>query len=217
MAAAPHPGCPACGAALRPWRRAPAHEPAARVTYLLLRCPRCGTAVTDGPAPVFEQAHEAGAYRPGAPRGSRAAAPLLRAFDRRRLALLRRVAAPPGPLLDVGAGRGRFVAHARAAGWDARGIEPSSRAPSCHVQPVGVEQAQVPAASLGAVTLWHVLEHLDDPEAAVARVHGWLRPGGGLVLGVPDLTPGRRGWVARTGTTSTSRATARTSRRAGRA
>jgi SAM-dependent methyltransferase len=43
------------------------------------------------------------------------------------------------------------------------------------------------------VTLWHVLEHLDDPEAALARVHGWLRPGGGLLLGVPDLDS----WQAR--------------------
>jgi 2-polyprenyl-3-methyl-5-hydroxy-6-metoxy-1,4-benzoquinol methylase len=35
--------------------------------------------------------------------------------------------------------------------------------------------------------LWHVLEHLDDPAAALARVASWLAPGGVLLLGVPNL------------------------------
>jgi SAM-dependent methyltransferase len=179
--------CPACGAPLRPWRRAPAHEPGAAATYLLLRCGACGSAVTAGPPPAFAALHEAGAYAPGAPRGARAAAPLLHAFDRRRLALLARAAAPPGPLLDVGAGRGRFVAAARAAGWDARGIEPSRRWRAPHVEVVAVQDAQVPPASLGAVTLWHVLEHLEEPAAALERVRAWMRPGGALLVGVPNL------------------------------
>ena len=161
----------------------PDHEPASRATHLLLRCPDCGTAVTAGPPPPPE-AHAAGAYRPGRPRGAGIAAPLLRAFDRRRLGLL---GPPAGALLDVGAGRGRFVASARAAGWDARGIEPSAREPAPHVEPVALEDAGVAPASLRAVTLWHVLEHVEDPAGALRRLHGWLEPGGTLVVGVPNL------------------------------
>ena len=173
--------CPACGAELAAWRRAGDNEPASRETRLLLRCPACGTARTAGdPIPG---AHEAGAYAPGPPRGARLAAPLLEAFDRRRLALL---GDARGPLLDVGAGRGRFVAHARAHGFpDAIGIEPSARAPAPHVEAVALEDAAF--AGLGAITLWHVLEHVEDPGAALERLRGWLRPGGVLLVGVPDL------------------------------
>jgi SAM-dependent methyltransferase len=185
--------CPACGGRLRAWRRVPANEPASAETYLLLRCAFCGTAVTASPPPCFAEAHEAGAYAPVTPRGARAVAPLLEAFDRRRLSLLARVASPPGPLLDVGAGRGRFVAHASQRGWDARGIEPSGRSSAPGVEQVAVEDAVVAPGSLGAVTLWHVLEHVDEPGAALERLRGWLRPGGALLVGVPNLDS----WQAR--------------------
>ncbi|MEA2194010.1 MAG: hypothetical protein QOG42_444, partial [Solirubrobacteraceae bacterium] len=93
--------CPACGAdALAPWRIVPGSDPALPGEYALARCARCGSAVTLDPAPPA--AHEAGAYGGGAPRGSSLAAPLLRAFDRRRQTCLARAGArPPGRLLDV--------------------------------------------------------------------------------------------------------------------
>jgi SAM-dependent methyltransferase len=50
-----------------------------------------------------------------------------------------------------------------------------------------MEEAQVEAGSLDVVTLWHVLEHLQDPRVAVRRIAGWLRPAGGLLVGVPNL------------------------------
>jgi SAM-dependent methyltransferase len=179
--------CPACAAAeLRAWRRAPGSEPADAGTHLLLRCPQCGTAVTAG-APPPPEAHEEGAYRPGAPRGAGAAAPILERFDRRRLAILE-AAAPPGRrLLDVGAGKGRFVAHARAREWDARGIEPSARADAAHVERATLEEAAVGPGSVDAITLWHVLEHVEDPAAALERLRGWLVPDGVLLVGVPNL------------------------------
>ncbi len=173
------------------WRRAPDNEPASTETRLLLRCPACGTARTAGP-PVPD-AHEAGAYGVGgtSPRGARLAAPLLEAFDRRRLELL---GTARGPLLDVGAGKGRFVAYARAHGFpDATGLEPSGRAVAPHVSPVALEDAH--HSGLGAITLWHVLEHVEDPAAALTRLHGWLRPNGTLLVGVPDLDS----WQARIG------------------
>jgi SAM-dependent methyltransferase len=185
--------CPACdGGRLVAWRTVPGSDPALPGDYELARCPACGSAVTLAPAPAA--AHEEGAYGGGAPRGARLAGPLLRAFDRRRLSFLARAGAvPPGRLLDVGAGRGRFVAQARAAGWEADGIEPSRRgvqgalADGVGLQRATLEDAVVTPGSLDAATLWHVLEHLDDPGAALERIAGWLRPGGLLVIGVPNL------------------------------
>jgi len=185
--------CPACGErTLAPWRIVPGSDPALPGDYALVRCTSCASAVTLAPAPA--EAHEAGAYGGGAPRGSRLAAPLLHAFDRRRLTFLARAGAqPPGHLLDIGAGRGRFVAQARAAGWQAEGIEPSlrgvtgARLRGIELQQADIEDAVIEPGSLDAATLWHVLEHLDDPGAALDRIAGWLAPGGLLVVGVPNL------------------------------
>jgi SAM-dependent methyltransferase len=183
--------CPACGAPLVPWREALPAEPAGAPPLLLLRCERCGTAVTSGPPPP-PGAHDSGAYARSRPRLAGAAQPLLEAFDRRRLRLLH--TPPPARLLDIGAGRGRFVAAALRAGYDATGIEPSTRGITAATRDYGVtleratlDEAAIAPASLDAATLWHVLEHLDDPRAALERVSQWLRPGGVLLVGVPNI------------------------------
>lgn len=178
--------CPACGAdALGPWR--PGFD----------RCAACGSAVTL--APRAPDAHDL-----PRPRGASLAAPLLRAFDAHRLRLLRRGSADPpgggverpvrtgsGPvvqhLLDVGAGRGRFVLAARRAGWDAEGLEPAARDTLVPLHREPIESAAVVPGSLDAVTLWHVLEHLDAPRPALAAIATWLRPGGTLLVGVPNV------------------------------
>jgi SAM-dependent methyltransferase len=169
-----------------------ASEPAVARSFLLVRCGGCGTAVTAGPP--SPDLHDTGAYTVDPPRLARGAAPVLHAFDRARLRLLAPVAPPPGRLLDVGAGRGRFVAAAQAAGYAASGLEPSAgrvdAAARHHDVPLtrgGIEEADVAAGSLDAATLWHVLEHTEAPDAATARIAGWLRPGGALLVGVPNL------------------------------
>ncbi len=184
--------CPACDGPLAAWRTVAASDPALPGEYELARCASCRTAVTLTPAPA--EAHEAGAYGGGAPRGAGIVAPLLRGFDRHRLAMLARAGArAPATLLDIGAGRGRFVAQARAAGWDAGGLEPSlrgvegARARGIELTRGDIAGVHVAAGSLDAATLWHVLEHVDDPGAALAQVAGWLRPGGALLVGVPNL------------------------------
>jgi SAM-dependent methyltransferase len=53
-----------------------------------------------------------------------------------------------------------------------------------------VEQAEIAShasSDLDAVVLWHVVEHLEDPAAALSRVRGWVRPGGLVLVGVPNL------------------------------
>jgi SAM-dependent methyltransferase len=146
----------------------------------------CGTAVAEGTLPPR-------ASVAAAPRGARLAAPLLASFDRARLRLLGRAVPPPARLVDAGAGRGRFVAAARRAGYDSTGFEPdpgraaAAVAYGATVDVEGVEEADFAPGSLDAVTLWHVLEHTADPDRAIARIASWLRPGGALVVGVPNL------------------------------
>lgn len=193
MAADAQRACPACGGPLVPWRTVPSSDPVAPGDVELWRCGTCGTAVTRTPAPE-EDLHETGAYADGEPRGAGLASPLLARFDRARLDLLAEAVRPPGRLLDAGAGRGRFVAAAREAGYEVRGIEPSTRGVDAALAHYGVlleqspvEAAEVPEGSVDAVTLWHVLEHVDDPRAALRTIRSWLRPGGALLIGVPNL------------------------------
>jgi SAM-dependent methyltransferase len=107
--------------------------------------------------------------------------------------MLRGAVPPPGRLVDAGAGRGRFVAAARAAGYDAGGFEPDpGRAGAAggygvELQKAGIEEVAYGAGTVDAVTAWHVLEHVSDPGAAVASFARWLRPGGALLVGVPNF------------------------------
>ena len=195
--------CPACGSELERWRRVPASEPllGAR-SYELWRCRTCGTAVTAGSRAGGDAGaaqsgttdlHRAGAYRMHVPHLHRLAAPILGIFDRERLGLLARVAAPGATVIDAGAGQGRFIARARAAGYRATGFDPHPRGDGVAIG--SVEGAEVAPGSADVVCLWHVLEHLSDPGAALARVREWLVPGGALIVAVPN----RASWQARIG------------------
>jgi SAM-dependent methyltransferase len=174
------------------WRAATASDPqlAARESYALERCGECGSAITVGsPEPAL---YEGGTYAPA--RGGIGAliSPLRRLADRDRMRFLRRLPRG-GRVLEVGAGDGAFVARLAAAGYDARGIEPSPSAGAmasragARVRRATAEDAEVEPASEDAVVLWHALEHFDDPEATLRRIHAWVRPGGTVVVAVPDL------------------------------
>jgi SAM-dependent methyltransferase len=137
-----------------------------------------------GGDPPGPQAYSAGVYAASPPRGASVVSFLQRLADRQAVGLVQ------GPrVLDVGAGRGRLVASLRRAGLDASGIDPSGR--GGHVERRAIEEAAY--AGLDSVVLWHVLEHLDDPGSALARVRGWLRPGGTVVVATPNLAS----WQAR--------------------
>lgn len=123
----------------------------------------------------------------------RLARPLLNVFDRERLGLLARLCPPGARVIDAGAGQGRFVARARAAGYDTWGFDPHPRGTG--VARGGLETIEVSAGRADAVTLWHALEHVDDPAAALRRVHDWLAPGGAVIIAIPNLDS----WQARAG------------------
>jgi len=91
-------------------------------------------------------------------------------------------------LLDVGCGRGTLVQMARADGVEAFGVErdfPHGE-PSDHIIYKDLMECAFPSAHFRLVILWHVLEHLNDPEATLEEIHRILAPGGWLSLAVPN-------------------------------
>ena len=95
-------------------------------------------------------------------------------------------------LLDVGAHAGRFLRLARAAGWDAEGLElnPKTAAYAAQVSGAPVHQGNIhtftPARCYDAVTLTDVLEHVPYPLDVLTRLRAFLCPGGWLSIKVPN-------------------------------
>lgn len=168
----------------------PSGEPSDSRTFPLSRCISCGTAVTGGNPPTPEL-YEEGMYAPGKPRAAGVVEAFQRATVGQPVRILRRAGLPPGSrVLDAGAGPGRLVQALAGAGYQATGIEPSGRSAAIAAaagRPVerrSIEEHE--AEELDAVVLWHVLEHVDDPLAVLERLATWVRPGGMLLIGVPN-------------------------------
>lgn len=101
-------------------------------------------------------------------------------------------APPSGRLLDVGCGCGYFLRAARNRGWDIRGIEPSRKSVEHLRRLLGDVELHDSLEDVSggerfdAVTMLNVLDHLEEPWRAVESVSGLLRPGGLLLLRVPN-------------------------------
>jgi SAM-dependent methyltransferase len=98
-----------------------------------------------------------------------------------------------GRLLEVGCGTGIFLNEMRRRGWDVAGIEPSSYASGYARQRFGVKVFDGPlerydeeAGCFDVVALWNVLEHLPHPAKGIVQLQRLLKPGGLLVISVPN-------------------------------
>lgn len=119
---------------------------------------------------------------------------LVRWFRARRADTIERFASG-SRMLDVGCGRGYLLTIMLERGWEAYGIEITERAAeqARHVLrlPVhvgSIEDCPFPDASFNAVVFWHVLEHIADPVAALRKAHALLKPGGLLLVAVPNYS-----------------------------
>jgi len=114
-------------------------------------------------------------------------------FDDILRALGARVPAAHRRLLDIGAHAGRFLARARAGGWDAEGLElnPTTAAFAATSTGAIVHQGNLytfdPAGhQYDALTMTDVLEHIPYPRRALRRARSLLADGGWIAVKVPN-------------------------------
>ncbi len=177
--------CVACGERLN----IPASTATAEAT--LFPCPRCGSK-TVWPPPS-RQIETAGIWeqRYGGQRLARRPDWFAEARQRLDWILLRQ---PDGVLVEVGAGTGEFAKVALDAGFDTYAVEPSLWA-AHQAQDLGARvhagtlddwRLANPGLQADVVAMWHVLEHAPHPLDLMRDVAAVTRPGGLVVLEVPN-------------------------------
>jgi 2-polyprenyl-3-methyl-5-hydroxy-6-metoxy-1,4-benzoquinol methylase len=97
-------------------------------------------------------------------------------------------------VLDVGCGWAQNLSYFQERGMECSGFDPApeavahARDSGLRVEVAGMDKMSVfPGERFDVVTLFHVLEHLGDPAAALREIQtSVLAPGGALVIEVPN-------------------------------
>jgi len=112
-----------------------------------------------------------------------------------KLAQIRRVIKykKQGRLLDLGCGVGEFLGEMKRRGFEVYGVDPSSQACKLaqgrlkNIFNTELEECHFPDNYFDVVTLWHVLEHLPNPNITLKEIHRVLKKDGILILETPNI------------------------------
>ncbi len=195
--------CPLCGAT-EVEERWPSKDYVTGKDFEAVFCAACGLGRTE-PEVLQEQLTEfypAAYYGEDGKHPTRRYPALLEFLQKRLLRSRARKIAPISPsekecrMLDVGCGPGSVMEVFRERGFEVEGIEYSEQAAklarskelSVHVANLdNIANFKICTSKFDVVYLWHVLEHLREPNAMFAWISNHLTTQGILVLGVPDV------------------------------
>jgi len=112
-------------------------------------------------------------------------------------------------LLDIGAGDGGYLAYARRCGWQVWGCDISRYAREIalnkrKIKVVSMEEAEaLPDKYFDRITLYNVLEHINDPSRIFSLIRRKLKAGGICVIMIPvadsleqTIFKGQSAWVS---------------------
>ncbi|MGI9545811.1 MAG: class I SAM-dependent methyltransferase [Flavobacteriaceae bacterium] len=106
----------------------------------------------------------------------------------RKIKLINRYAGKEKSLLDIGAGTGEFLVEAVKRGYDIAGVEPNKLARKRAADKgVDLMEELLLDRKFQIITLWHVLEHLPDPDLEIKKIINLLTDKGTLFIAVPNF------------------------------
>jgi SAM-dependent methyltransferase len=128
-------------------------------------------------------------------------------LKKKRGILLKSTGLNTGNILDIGSGTGHFLSEMKRAGWNVLGIEINEKAREYAVAAMDVdtvvpdEISSFPDGSFDCITMWHVLEHFQDPYKYASETARLLKPGGTCIIALPnsnsfDADHYRKFWAA---------------------
>lgn len=97
-----------------------------------------------------------------------------------------------GKMLDIGCGVGDFLHTAEQRGWKCMGVEPSEDATTIAKKRIKAEITssedleQIPDETFDVITMWHVLEHIDNLQWQISQLQRLIKKDGRIVIAVPN-------------------------------
>jgi SAM-dependent methyltransferase len=111
-----------------------------------------------------------------------------------RRIMLGELLAQPQKILDVGTGGGEFAYLLKSLGHEVTGIEPNKGYAEFSIKEYGlnihngfIQDIQIPEQAFDLITIWHVLEHTENPARVIEKLYALLKPEGVLVVEVPTV------------------------------
>lgn len=97
-----------------------------------------------------------------------------------------------GTLLDIGCGTGYYAATMKQRGWQTIGVEKNKSAANFTTEHHGIkalppnELVELKSGQFDVITLWHVLEHLQDLHLTAKTIKRILKSNGTLIIALPN-------------------------------
>lgn len=97
-----------------------------------------------------------------------------------------------GNVLDIGCGVGDYLNYCKSKGWNIAGVEPDADARKISENKLNVnilrpnDLSQIPDNSFDVVTMWHVLEHVENLHEEIRQLERIVKNGGRLVIALPN-------------------------------